>query len=265
MKKYNINIIGAGNVGLAMARQLHGISNLNVKIFNRTKIDVKNIDFPIFTNIETSDLTADLFIIAVSDGAIATVAASLAARLGARADQTLVVHTAGGVSTDVLLPHFSQVGTLYPLQTFSKQRLVDWSAVPMFVAAPPQYLDFLKGIAAHFSEKIYEMTDEKRAALHVSAVFVNNFTNYLCHLAAEIANSQQLPFDVLQPLLKETVEKLEKMPALTAQTGPARRADYKTIEKQKLFLDTLNIENRTTAKNLYEIFTNAILTKFHGE
>ena len=44
MKNYNVNIIGAGNVGLSMAKQLNGITNLNVKIFNRTKIDVQNID-----------------------------------------------------------------------------------------------------------------------------------------------------------------------------------------------------------------------------
>jgi predicted short-subunit dehydrogenase-like oxidoreductase (DUF2520 family) len=195
-----------------------------------------------FTKIKTS---SDLYIIAVNDGAIEQVAIKLSAQLG----NHFVVHTSGTMPSTILQPYFTNFGTLWPLQTFSLASQPDFERIPIFINSvqkstfnntnlPPQYAtDFLRKIAENISPRVYDLSDKDKMTLHIAAVFVNNFTNHLFKIGAEIVHKQQLPFDVLLPLIEETVNKIRNNAPDAMQTGPARRGDDATIEKHLNFLE----------------------------
>ena len=90
--------------------------------------------------------------------------------------------------------------------------------------------------------------------MHVAAVIVNNFTNYLFDMASQICEQEKVSFDILKPLIRETVAKIETNSPQSIQTGPAARKDYHTIEKHLLFL-----EKNPTYKEIYQLISNAII------
>ena len=206
-----------------------------------------SIDNIVFTQISSRDLTnipkADITIIAVTDDAIAEVSSKI--------KNPLVVHTSGACSINEL-KNTTNKGVFYMLQTFSLEKKVELNEVPFCLEAENKNdEDQLKELANLLSKKIYTVKSEQRKALHVAAVFVNNFTNYLYKIGNDICKEHQVPFDILLPLIKETASKIETLSPEKAQTGPAIRNDKKTIKNH---LDLLNIEQQ----KIYKMITKSI-------
>lgn len=189
---------------------------------------------------------ADLFIIAVSDDAITEVSKHF------RKCDKLVVHTSGSISIKNL-PKEIRSGVFYPLQTFSKEREVDFKTIPICLEANnPKDLKVLKILAGIISNAVYEVNSEQRRALHLAAVFVNNFSNHLYQIGNEICIENNLSFDLLKPLIMETASKIDTLNPTEAQTGPAKRNDTGTIKKH---LEQLTTENQ---KEIYSVLTHSI-------
>ena len=230
----SISIVGAGNVAVHLAT---GLLKAGVRIdycWNRTQekamVLAEQLQCSVATKIE--DLAkSDLILCAVSDDALSM----LIPQLSAIAPVVATSGTVDVVTTTGLFP----VGVFYPLQTFSKNRKVDLSVVPIFVESnSPEFTHSLLELGLKISNTVTELPWEKRVQLHLAAVFVNNFTNHLIDLAQQQLTQADLSFDWLKPLLLETVEKLNDQTAFNAQTGPARRADLKTIERHIAMLPT---------------------------
>lgn len=195
----------------------------------------------------------DLYIIAVSDDAIRSVSRQL------KNSEKLIVHTSGSVSMDIL-PDENRRGIFYPLQTFSKEREIDFQSVPICIEAQEVNDErLLKELAATITKSIYEVTSAQRKSLHLAAVFVNNFTNHIYQIGNELCNQNEVPFAILKPLISETVRKIESLPPFEAQTGPARRNDRKTIEAQLAQLENKN------HKEIYKAITESILKTYEEE
>ncbi len=270
----NISIIGAGNVGFQLLKKAVSVGITVQQIFSRSqeRLDFikKNIFHQQIQNIHyTNDLldilpVSDLYIIAVSDSAIVEVAAQLSQVLGRGA---LVVHTSGTTPAHTLANFFDIFGVFYPLQTFSTKRDPDWLVIPIFIhiegAKAYQTLPFLyalRQLARHFTPHIYQLNDEQRRTLHIAAVFVNNFTNFLFQMAEKIVEKERLPFDVLRPLITETIQKISEISPNEAQTGPARRADLNTIESHVHILQ----ENYPPQyAQLYMLLSKIIVENYH--
>lgn len=243
-----ITIIGSGNVAQHLIKAFNASKIVEIKqVFSRKKENVIQLtDFDkIVTDFEELQ-TADLFIIAVSDNAIAEVSASLPF------NNQFVVHTSGTAPIESLDPK-NRRGVFYPLQTFSKNKDVDFSIIPFCLEAE-NTADYklLDTVAKSISSSVYSISSEQRKALHVAAVFVNNFANHLYTIGNEICEEHQLPFDVLKPLIQETAEKIKTLNPTDAQTGPAKRNDSNTIAAH---LEYLTDENQ---KNIYTILTQSI-------
>ncbi len=163
----------------------------------------------------------------------------------------LVVHTSGTKSIDEIRGA-NRSGVFYPLQTFSKTRLVDYSQIPFCLEADSGDIDLLKKLAATVSSNIYEMDSDRRKTLHVAAVFVSNFVNHLYVAAKEIAAQKQIPFDVLKPLIMETAAKVQTLDPRLAQTGPAIRRDQGTVAAHLVYLKD------SPYALLYQIITQSI-------
>ncbi len=147
-------------------------------------------------------------------------------------ENALWVHTAGSIPMNIWQGHVARYGVLYPMQTFSKQREVDFGQIPCFVESNSEEdVQLLKDIASALSEKVYEASSEQRKSLHLAAVFTCNFTNHMYVLAAELLKKYGLPFEAMLPLIDETARKVHELEPLAAQTGPAVRYDENVIDE----------------------------------
>jgi predicted short-subunit dehydrogenase-like oxidoreductase (DUF2520 family) len=252
-----ITIIGTGNVAHHLGKRFKDTGFTINQIVGRNAEKAAQLAVLLATDC-TIDFkkikkNSTLYIIAVSDDAIADVAKNIAKYI----DNQLVVHTSGSMPSSVLQPYIKHFGSFYPLQTFSINSEPNFDDIPIFYnAAPPQYFEpFLEKIALTISKKAYVLPDDKRIILHIAAVFVNNFTNYLYTIGEDILKKEQLPFDALKPLIAETVRKIENNPPKAMQTGPAKRGDMATIEKH---IDYLKIQTPQYLE-LYTHLTNQIL------
>ncbi|KIO52452.1 Rossmann-like and DUF2520 domain-containing protein [Flavobacterium hibernum] len=243
-----ITLIGSGNVAQHLIKAFAKSEVVEiVQVFSRKKETLASlIDFDKIVNDYESLKEADLYIIAVSDKAISEVSKQLPFQ------NRVVVHTSGAASLDVLDPK-NRKGVFYPLQTFSKNKEIDFSTIPMCLEAENTF-DFrvLETVAKSISNAVFAINSDQRKALHVAAVFVNNFTNHLYQIGQEICDEHKVPFEVLKPLIQETAEKINTLTPIDAQTGPAKRHDSTTIDAH---LEYLSNENQ---KNIYKILTQSI-------
>lgn len=178
---------------------------------------------------------ADLYLLTISDDAIEPVACELAKQLD---KQSFVVHSSGATPRSVLDAHFERSGVFYPLQSFSPGRTPDFAHIPLCVdARMDEDSELLLDLAQSLSHSVHRVSDAQRAALHVAAVFANNFTNHLFAQAAAILEKENLPFELLLPLIQETVEKIKTQDPLSMQTGPAVRGDQETMKRHQLYLN----------------------------
>lgn len=189
---------------------------------------------------------ADVYIISVTDNVINEVSSLLPFK------NKLVVHTSGTSSIDVL-DGKNRKGVFYPLQTFSKSKEVDFSSIPLCLEAENEE-DYktLELLAKAISNKVYNISSEQRKSLHVAAVFVSNFVNHMYVIGSEICETNNVPFEVLQPLIQEVANKITALSPKEAQTGPALRNDTKTIEKHIEFLKDSNYQD------IYKLLTQSI-------
>jgi predicted short-subunit dehydrogenase-like oxidoreductase (DUF2520 family) len=238
-----VSIIGSGNVAqhLIQAFQSNPAIEL-VQVFARNPKNVTNLlDSDRITSDYTQLQQADLYIIAVSDDAIAEVSENLAL------NNQLVVHTSGTVTLNALA-NKNRRGVFYPLQTFSKDKAVNFKTITICIEAENEKdTTTLKLIANAISDAVYDINSEQRKALHVAAVFVNNFVNHLYQIGNEICDANTIPFAILKPLIQETANKIATLSPKAAQTGPAKRNDISTIAAHQQFLTD---ENQAAIYNL---------------
>ncbi|HEX9980254.1 MAG TPA: F420-dependent NADP oxidoreductase [Flavobacterium sp.] len=243
----NVSIIGSGNVAQHLIRAFANSNSINiVQVFSRHPEAVSHL-LPMEKITSGYNLDpADIYIIAVTDSAIAEVSASLPF------SGRLVVHTSGSTQTGIL-DSKNRKGAFYPLQTFSKNKEVDFRSVPICIEAENEqdYL-MLSNLAETVSQHVYRLDSEQRKSLHVAAVFASNFTNHMYFIAESICTENKIPFSILKPLIGETADKIMTLSPVKAQTGPAVRNDLVTIESHLSFLTD---ENR---KKIYELLTNSI-------
>lgn len=227
----NIVLLGSGNVathlGLALVKAGHRI----VQVFSRTKPHAESLALAVGAEaVDELDLVgadADFYIVAVKDDAIHEVISQLPRGLSGA-----VVHTAGSMEMNVLSQYATHYGVLYPVQTFSKVKAVDFSSTPVAIEASDELTyDRLNTVASSLSNRIFPCNSKQRLSLHVAAVFACNFTNLCYAIGADILSEHELDFSLIRPLISETAEKVMIHLPREVQTGPAIRNDVKTMGK----------------------------------
>lgn len=244
-----INIIGSGNVAQHLVRffiNSEAFLLLSVLVRNTANVTFEPLPCLIIDDYNQQPL-ADITIIAVSDDAIAEVSNKIIHQ------NTLVVHTSGAKNLDILDEKHKR-GVFYPLQTFSKHKKINFKEIPICIETEnPKDEGFLEHFALKISKNVYKINSEQRSKLHIAAVFVNNFTNYLYQIGNEICVENNIPFKILEPLLIETALKTQELSPKEAQTGPAKRHDLQTIKNH---LEGLTNENHI---KIYTLLTTMIL------
>ncbi len=254
-----IAFIGAGNVAWHLAPALENAGYPVVEVYSQSKKNASKLIDRLYqaevnADLDFSSSKAELFIIAVSDDAIAEVSQNLVLP-----DRAVVVHTSGAQSLGVLgYTAADATGVFYPLQTFSKSKKVSFSDIPICIEAEDHKTEkLLKAIAKDISKKVYTLSSTDRKALHVAAVFASNFTNHCLMLAEQILKSKNIEFDILKPLVIETVNKALEIGPVNSQTGPAKRHDFQTLDGHMSFLE----ENEELAE-LYRLISQNIVDNY---
>lgn len=256
MQAYNIVLIGAGNVATHLGLQLQKAGHQIVQVFSKHIDNAEELAAKLNADAthKLSDINkdADLYLLAVKDYAIDDVILEL------RLPGKIVAHTSGAVPL-LGMEHISnKCGVFYPFQTFTKNTAVEFSTVPIFIeAADKETEKILLNVAQSISKLSQIVKSEQRKALHLSAVFVNNFTNHLFYIAQSILQKEKLPFELLYPLIKETVTKAGNHNPYDIQTGPARRDDWKTIDEHLHLL-----EDSPEFREVYLVLTESIMAAY---
>lgn len=231
-----ITIIGSGNVGTHLAKQLFEKKHSIVQVFSRNienAIELaQQVDAAPICDLTKLDEKTEVIIIAVKDDVIEEVIKTIPFK------NILITHTSGATPSTVSKKYANRFGVFYPLQTFSKEKNADFEKLPLCIDANNETdLNLLEELAKSICPNVYRIDDRERAILHVCAVMVNNFTNHLFAMADDILQKENLTLDILKPLILETVKKIENHPPKQMQTGPAIRNDENTIEKHEAFLE----------------------------
>lgn len=246
-------ILGNGNLAFHLTNQLLKNVEVNlVQVYNRSLEKIQYLKSKTSITNNLTDLKeADIYILCVSDAVISSISKQLDFK------HKLIVHTSG--NTDLFeLKSISNKGVFYPLQSFSKDKIIDFSEIPICIEASTKNdLKILETFAKSISNNVYQFNSQQRNKIHLAAVFVNNFVNHLYHIGNEICDKNSIPFEILHPLILETATKIASLKPIDAQTGPAKRNDSITIKKHKAMLT----QNQ---QEIYTLLTKSIY-KTYGE
>ena len=269
-----IVLIGAGNLATHLGKALHAAGHDMLQVFSRTMQSAETLasllDAEPLTDIAQVRDDADVYIFSVKDSALVQLVAQLcrheadglgedgavnALRKAKKGEHERVfLHTAGSMPMSVFKGMAQHYGVLYPMQTFSRQREVDFSIIPCFVEANDEFAQKqIEGLAREISGRVYQLSSEDRKYLHLSAVFACNFANHCYAISQELLEEHGIPFDVMLPLINETAAKVHEMKPKDAQTGPAVRYDENVIGKQSKLL-----ENHPHFKKVYDSMSKSI-------
>lgn len=254
MELNRIVLIGAGNVATHLGKALWQAGYNIVQVYSRTIESAKALadclNASYTTMLEDVCADANLYIVALKDSALQ----DLLPLIVRGRESALFVHTAGSIPMDIWKGYIMHYGVFYPMQTFSKQREVDFENVPFFIEANGEKeMLALKRMARSLSPNVYEATTEQRKSLHLAAVFACNFTNHMYALCNHLLAKNGIPFEVMLPLIDETASKVHGLHPKDAQTGPAVRYDLNVINRH---LEMLKEEPE--AQKIYEMISKSI-------
>jgi len=250
----NIAIVGSGNAAYHFASAFQQLHDVSVTIYSRSKD--KGVELASLTKAKTgllhdlSSVQHDIVLLAVSDQSINSVS-ELASK------NSLVLHCSGATSLSTIKQKCA--GVLYPLQTMSKSKAVDFSAVPILIESnSEQHKQLLENLAKKLSNNVLWMSSEKRLKVHLAAVFACNFSNFMMASAQRFLAKEQIPFELLHTLIAETSAKAMAIGPEAAQTGPALRGD-----KNVLLTHESLLEDDPELLHIYQIISNLIQSQ-HG-
>jgi len=236
---YKVAFLGARNVAWHLAPALENAGHQVTEVYSRTLSGAKRVTVRLYAAIPKDDLDfseskAQLFILAVKDDAIPDVADAVILP-----EESILVHTSGTMPLDILnYSSATYTGIFYPLQSFTAGQKMDLSDVSILIESDDQEIvKILRKVAKSISHNIFFVRSKDRKAVHIAAVFASNFTNHMIRIAEEIMRRQGLDFEMMKPLIIESISKSLQIGAKKAQTGPAVREDYETLEEHHRFLN----------------------------
>lgn len=250
-----IVFVGAGRLATQLAQSLADGGHRITAVYSRTIASASAL--ATLVGAEATDSVsrlprqADAFIIAVKDAVIAELLPSLAE---GRTGQAFF-HTAGSVPLSVFDgTGISHYGVFYPMQTFSKERRVDFKEIPVFLeACDEKTLMLARQLALSVSNSVTELSSADRRHLHLAAVFASNFVNHCYALSSRMLEACGLPFSTMLPLIDETARKVHDLHPLEAQTGPAVRYDEQVIRAQSMLL-----ADQPQLRQVYDLLSQGI-------
>ena len=260
MKFSKIVLFGAGNLAFHLAGALHKSGYRIVQVYSRTEENARKLANKVnakpITNYHEFDPTADILIFALNDSVLPEIVNQI------QFSGQLALHTSGSLSMDVFKGKTDHYGVLYPLQTFSKFRKINFYEVPLLIeACTPKDLANLQMFASSLCARTVHASSSQRKQVHLSAVFASNFVNHMYAIGGDLAKKSGFTFDILKPIILESALKaIESGDPLASQTGPAVRKNTEIMAK--------HLEMLSESPNMQKIYTfvsNSIVEMHHND
>lgn len=252
-------IIGTGNIAWFLGKRLvsagHACQGVYGRNKDRTSSLAKSINTNILTQFNEIQHNADLIIIAVTDSAILEIVNKL------KATDSILIHTAGAVERGILDGAVRENGVFWPIYSIAKDTLPEHRNIPVVIESNSKKAHKVLTELAECVTDIYkEVSWQQRQWLHLCAVISNNFSNHLFAITEELCEQQNIPTELLHPIIEQTTTRIKEASARLSQTGPAKRGDKNTIEKQLKMLDQYK-----EWQKLYEVITTSIEKMYSKE
>jgi predicted short-subunit dehydrogenase-like oxidoreductase (DUF2520 family) len=251
-----VSFIGSGNLAWHLAPALDNAGFTVCEVYSRTAKNAKALVGKLYqaevkNTLDFSDSSSSVFIICVSDDAIEEIVQEIVLP-----ENAILVHTSGSQPLNVLAyAAILKIGVFYPLQTFTKQKKVDFSDIPLFIeSTDDETSSILRRMAKSISKRVEVIDSSKRIALHIAAVFASNFTNHMLTISKSIMDVSGLQYEWLKPLIAETITKSLAIGPEAAQTGPAKRGDFEILDKHLALL-----QNDEQIAELYKLISQHII------
>lgn len=258
----NVTFIGSGNLAWHLAPALDNTDFAVKEVYSRNVKNSSDLVEKLYeaktkVTLDFSISPSKIFIIAVTDDAIGEIAQEIILPPNA-----ILAHTSGSQPLSILAqsgtPNF---GVFYPLQTFSKNKKVDFKEIPFFIESENNETEkVLMSMAKVVAKNVYRISSTDRKALHVAAIFASNFTNFMLTLSKEILTDHKLDFELLKPLIAETINKALTISPENAQTGPAKRGDLEVLDHHMEFL-----QSDVDVAEIYKIISQNIVDRYAEE
>lgn len=251
-------LIGTGHVAHVLGKEWKAKGHRITEVWGRNPEQAtalaNQLDARPVAVLHALSLTADAYIIAVSDAAVAEVAAALPPVQG------LVLHTAGTIPLAALAAPDRQYGVIWPIKMIRKS--MDRLGVCTVVVDgnTPETLARITVLARELSEQVTAAGDDQRAKMHLMAAMVSNFTNHLYDLADQYGTAEKIDLRLFQPLIEATAAGIASQRPADQQAGPAFRGNYDTLERHRTLL-----QSYPELLRVYDTLTNSILTRFGHE
>ena len=235
---------GAGNVAWHLSQVLKTAGFVPIGVYSLHKDKAETLANILQCNAYDSfnkvNEQACIFVISVKDDAITDVFE----KAYAACPNSIFIHTAGSVSIDVFKNKAKSYGVLYPLQSFSIKRDLDFNNIPLFVEGNNENTtSLLCSIATKISKQpVTILNSEQREKMHLAAVFASNFTNHCYACAKQLLEESGVNFCALLPLIDETCKKVHELSPEDAQTGPAVRYDKTVLSMQEKMLQGAKLD-----------------------
>ena len=247
-----IAIIGSGRVAFQMSKALKKAGHSFIYVSGRNVIESKKLATYLGANYTDNfdDFISkvQLVLIAVNDDQIESVAAKVSPKFSG-----IVAHTSGAISMRVFSGNAVNPAIFYPLYSFHSKRAISFRKIPLLVTAKASEVSStLLELAKTITTKTYEVSDSDRSKLHISAVFANNFTNFMMTQCFDLIEKEGLDKEIILPIIKQSAKNWGMGRAGDIQTGPAARGDHKTITKH---LEQLKNED---LHNMYKVISENI-------
>jgi predicted short-subunit dehydrogenase-like oxidoreductase (DUF2520 family) len=258
----NVSFIGSGNLAWHLAPALDNVGFVVKEVYSRNArhaalLTERLYQAEVKATLDFSTSPSSIFIVAVNDESISEIAREIILP-----DDAVLAHTSGSVPlADLQFAATSNVGVFYPLQTFTKNKKVDFKQTPIFIESANQETEaVLTTLAKAISSQVRKIASEERKAMHIAAVFASNFTNHMLTISKGIMEQNGLNYEWLKPLISETINKSLQLGSEDAQTGPAKRGDLEILEKHLAFL-----QDDPAVAEIYKIVSQHIIDKYEPD
>jgi len=259
-EQLKVSFIGSGNLAWHLAPALDNVGFQVTEVYSpnskhASALTERTYQAEVKDSLDFSTSRSRIFIIAASDDAIKEIASHIIMPV-----DSFLLHTSGSQPLSVLeSSDADNVGSFYPLQTFTKNKKVDFKIVPFFIESSNTATEkIMLSIARALGSSVKKISSEDRKALHVAAVFASNFTNHMLMIAKEILHQNSLSFDLVKPLITETISKSLTVGPEKSQTGPAFRSDLEILDSHMEFLK----DNQKLAE-IYQMISQSIIDMYN--
>ena len=245
-----INVIGCGKVGKTLARLWteHRVFTVRCVLNRSLESGRRAVQFlgggRAVASFDQLD-QADVAMIAASDESIEACCRQLCST-EALQPGAVVFHLSGSLRSSVLAPaqaRGASIAGLHPVKSFADPRLAVETFAGTFCALEGDgpACDLLRDALERCGARPFRVEPQFKTIYHAATVFVSNYLVALVETGLRCFEKAGVPretaMEVMEPLVRGTVENLFRLGPVRALTGPIARGEVAVVAGQSAALD----------------------------